>query len=51
MASALEGKLRAGPMHMPARKGVLPPETRSFTETRRLPPRRTLPDPLPAVAH
>lgn len=50
--SVLEGKLRAGLMHMPAWQGVLPQETiwaiRSFTETRPLPPPRTLPD-LPPV--
>ncbi|MFT3664930.1 c-type cytochrome [Piscinibacter sp.] len=46
--SVREGKLRAGQMHMPAWKTVLPPETiwaiRSYTETRPLPPPRTLPD-------
>ncbi len=46
--SVREGKLRAGQMHMPAWKNVLPAETiwaiRSFTETRALPPPRTLPD-------
>lgn len=48
LQSVREGKLRAGLMHMPAWKDVLPQETvwaiRSFTETRPLPPPRTLPD-------
>lgn len=51
LQSVLEGKLRAGQMHMPAWQGVLPAETiwaiRSFTETRPVPPPRTLPE-LPA---
>lgn len=53
LASVLDGKLRAGQMHMPAWSGVLPQETiwaiRSFTEQQPLPPPRTLPD-LPPVA-
>lgn len=54
LQSVLEGKLRAGQMHMPAWRGVLPPETiwaiRSFTETRTIPPPRTLPDLPPGGA-
>jgi mono/diheme cytochrome c family protein len=53
LTSVLEGKRRAGLMHMPAWRDVLPPETiwaiRSFTETRPIPPPRTLPD-LPPVS-
>lgn len=52
LESVLHGKLRAGLMHMPAWQGVLAPETiwaiRSYTETRPLPPPRTLPDLPPA---
>ncbi|MBQ0958920.1 c-type cytochrome [Ideonella sp. 4Y11] len=52
LRSVHEGKRRAGLMHMPAWQGVLPQETiwaiRSFTESRPLPPPRTLPD-LPPV--
>lgn len=52
MQSVLEGKRRAGLMHMPAWREVLPPETiwaiRSYIETQALPPPRTLPD-LPPV--
>lgn len=48
MHSVREGKLRAGLMHMPAWKDTLPQELiwaiRSFTETRPVPPPRTLPD-------
>lgn len=48
LLSVREGKLRAGLRHMPAWEGVLPQEAiwaiRSFTETRPLPPPRTLPD-------
>lgn len=46
--SVLEGKRRAGQMHMPAWRGLLSLETiwaiRSYTETRALPPPRTLPE-------
>lgn len=52
--SVREGKLRAGQMHMPAWKHVLPQELiwaiRSFTESRPLPPPRTLPDLPPGGA-
>jgi mono/diheme cytochrome c family protein len=52
LRSVHEGKRRAGLMHMPAWQDVLPQETiwaiRSFTESRPLPPPRTLPD-LPPV--
>lgn len=54
LLSVREGKLRAGLRHMPAWEGVLPQETlwaiRSFTETRPLPPPRTLPDLPPGGA-
>lgn len=53
LTSVLQGKRRAGLMHMPAWQDVLPQETiwaiRSFTETRPVPPPRTLPD-LPRVS-
>ncbi len=53
LQSVLHGKLRAGLMHMPAWQGMLAPETiwaiRSYTETRPVPPPRTLPD-LPPVS-
>lgn len=53
MRSVLEGKIRAGSVHMPGWKDVLPQETiwaiRSFTETRPAPERRTLPDLPPAT--
>jgi mono/diheme cytochrome c family protein len=52
--SVREGKLRAGQMHMPAWKDILPQELiwaiRSFTETRPVPPPRTLPDLPPGGA-
>lgn len=48
MHSVREGKWRAGLIHMPAWKGVLPPETiwaiRTFIETRPRSPPRLLPD-------
>ena len=54
LLSVREGKLRAGLRHMPAWEGQLPQETiwaiRSFTETRPLPPPRTLPDLPPGGA-
>lgn len=54
LLSVREGKIRAGLRHMPAWEGVLPQETlwaiRSFTETRPLPPPRTLPDLPPGGA-
>jgi mono/diheme cytochrome c family protein len=54
LMSVREGKLRAGLRHMPAWEGQLPQETiwaiRSFTETRPLPPPRTLPDLPPGGA-
>jgi len=54
LLSVREGKVRAGLRHMPAWEGVLPQETlwaiRSFTETRPLPPPRTLPDLPPGGA-
>ncbi len=53
LASVLDGKVRAGIVHMPAWRGKLTSEEiwaiRSFVETRPLPQPRTLPD-LPPVA-
>lgn len=52
LQSVLEGKPRAGHMHMPAWAGLLSQETiwaiRTFTESRPPAPRKTLPD-LPPV--
>lgn len=54
LRSVHEGKLRAGLMHMPAWKDVLPQETiwaiRSYTESLTLPPPRRLPDLPPGGA-
>ena len=54
LESVLDGKLRAGVVHMPPWRGVLPQETvwaiRSFTESRPVPPPRRLPDLPPGGA-